>query len=645
MTQSHAGRVLTIVNQETNINNLINDTPYEDIWCREVGFNCIQATQGYLKTLDKSIKQPVKILVRGLPINGFFEDLETTPYKLSFLNYGGMTSKELEDSSNFNSTVGKAHGQDECQGQGEKITLLNFTDILKISYKHGRAHYYILTNEDGIPKDKYGIQECTDWVEEYAKERGYDLDHDWTETNILGAPGCLATQNTVTHPNGPGSLQNKNFVWTQLFRRLVDIPNNIDIRFITAKDNDAQPHSAGRREGDNPKFETTFSVFDKALAENPLCKYEKVKAGDGVIYHYYYDAPNGKENANPQTHGYTKGASYNFSSLIHGKFDERERYKVIEGMAWKAISSKFKIYAEEKYFKVDIELPFNKYRVIGNRTELTLRKQHGGKNKPVDYTDFIREGVINRPQWFIDAIEKHNKSIEDADLNELIDKRLEEYDLLFKKGKSDADGSGKEKQKTNPKDRNTEKKKKKKKVDQESGTPKQFAKTKPKHPEVKYSKEKTGDNAIAVYSESANNGDDVIFINNEHILVDTIVEKSKWPDELTQEVRSQVIKEIGVATAVKVIVAKSHLSQGLFDMTKDQFNNILSPTALTFDISQYDKIIARINSNQTLRSMEQGLDIDLQEISNAENNLVEKYKDVPGFQPRTNGKFGTAEVI
>ena len=626
MTQHNTGRILTIVNQETNINNLINDTPYEDIWCREVGFNCIQATQGYLKTLDKPIKQPVKILVRGLSINGFFEDLETTPCKLSFLNYGGMTSKELEDSSNFNSTVGKAHGQDECQGQGEKITLLNFTDILKISYKHGRAHFYILTNEDGIPKDKYGVKECTEWVKQYAKDRDYDLEHDWTETIILGAPGCLATQNTITHPNGPGSLQNKNFVWTQLFRRLVDIPNNIDIRFVTGKDNDATPHSAGRREGDNPKFETTFSVFNKALAENPDCKYEKVKANDGVIYHYYYDAPNGKENANPQTHGYTKGASYNFSSLIHGKFEERERYKVVEGNSWKAISSKFKIYAEEKYFKVDIELPFNKYRVIGNRTELTLRKQHGGKNKPVVYTDFIREGVINRPQWFIDVIEKHNKSIEDADLNDLIDKRLEEYDLLFKKGNSDADGSGKEKQGTNPKKRNNPSKKRK--VNSNSGTPKQFAKTKPKHPEIKYSKEKTGDNIIAAYSESANNGDDVIFINNEHILIDTIVEKCKWSEELAQEVREQVIKEIGVATAVKVIVAKSHLSQGLFDMTKDQFNSILSPTSLTFDISQYDKIVTRINSNQALRSMEQGLEVEAQERLDAINAKIAQVDNV-----------------
>jgi len=288
-----------IKNVPFGIMRFIKDAPYYEMWVREPLKNCIEATRDYIAV--HNIKKPAKIKIRALKVNGLFEDFDTTNYKLSFLNYKGLTGTELRTATELFSSVDKTQSDHDNFGVGEKVVLANFTDILKISYKNKIAHYTYLGIYNGEFVRLNDVQECTDWVKEQAEYRGYDMDHDWTETIIMGKDPKVNTFLNVFGADKP--QQPKNHVIYKAFTRFVDIPAGIEIVFESGESNDSTVHGAGPGSRTNGlTFETREQKWEKALKNNPDCFSISKDAQDGNTYIYYYDAPNDVGNSELEAH-------------------------------------------------------------------------------------------------------------------------------------------------------------------------------------------------------------------------------------------------------------------------------------------------------------------------------------------------------
>jgi len=559
------------------IMRLIKDAPYQTMWVRELLKNSIEATQQYIT--NHKIEKPVPIRVRALKVNDLFYGWDTTNYKLSFLNYGGMTGKELRDATNLFSSVGKTQSDHDNFGVGMKVTLANFTDILMISYKEGIANYVLVGLEGNRLMRFNDIQNCTDWVESQAEYRGYDLDHDWTEVIIMGKTD--PKQNTFTHTFGSNkSKQSSNHVIHKAFSRFVDIPENIDIYFANGDKAEDTVHGSGRSAwGKNGiKFQTKEQVWDNAKTKVPECFKISVKGEDDNIYHYYYDAA--ADSGDPATEGFgSRYGNTHFVSLIWGKHNDKERYDVNYIDKWKRIATRLGIYADHKHFKVDVELPYNQYTTTTYRNELKLIDSES--DDAIGYRDFIKGIEENFPDEIVEKIRQHNQKATPEDIQDRIREYLKENYNEFPLPGSSVKGD------TVAKPKASNKKPVPKKA---SGRPrpKVFAPVQIGTPKF------VADHNLPSFVEFNDNGasnQDVIYYNPEHKAVDALFARiqDEFVEDVHAAIRTEACELLKVKIGAKIVFAKGQLDSDWFD--NDTYRNITTSTALTFDALQSEGLV------------------------------------------------------
>ena len=233
-----------ISNADFAIAQIIRQVSFQIVWFREMMRNALEATDSYLKD-NPNIKIPLKIKVRAKRLLGLFIDF-TAP-KLSVLNYKGMTKLELLKALQLFCEVDKVQDFLRNFGIGMKITLTRFSDVAIITHKDREVHYVV------IGLDKRGqlvvlndVEEITDWAYDYAEERGYDMEHEWTEVILLGKGPKQITQNTLTHTFDADRGQEKIHVLKSMFTRFVDIPKSSDVVFEAGENGQSTPHNGGK---------------------------------------------------------------------------------------------------------------------------------------------------------------------------------------------------------------------------------------------------------------------------------------------------------------------------------------------------------------------------------------------------------------
>jgi hypothetical protein len=638
-TPTARGFKIRISDHKLNIKQKINNVPYKDIWPREVVFNMFQATLAYIRnTSNIKIDRPVEITVKALEIKDFWDDVKKTAPKLCFYNLGGMDANQLEESCHINSNVqdnGKTHGEDGCFGQGEKMCLLNFTDILKMSYKNGVGHYYIMTNATGEPAVPYGIEPIdVDWLNTYKDELGVDLNHDWTLTIILGKPGTnnLKHQNTVTHPHDPEGDKEVGHLTKKLFQRLYDFPSNeVDLRFITDKkgDQDKTPHSAGRNPGERMPFLTTSQVWNKVTKAHPESFVETVTDDEGFKYHFYYDAPN--KNNDPSSKGATQNfGTLNFMSLIHGPIGERERYDLqFTSTRWRGLSSRFGIYQDEKFFRVDIELPCEKYEPYGNREGVTLKKKHGGDGRIMTYESFINQAVLvkSKAEKWSAKVQEHKSKIQKLDLEQAIKDKLKDFfaDIEHSGNSKKGKGSGLVNPNPNPKPNPNPSPNPKPYIPR----PKMRGSSMPTIPEVIENAGKT-DGHFAVFEELGEKGKPILFINPTHQVVNKKLNQVNHDEDLELDYRKAIRDRLGINLAVKILIAKAFRDSQTNGMDHEKFKSTIDPTQLTLQAYYDEDVIKELRTDKVMKAMKEeatnnkklGVDLKIQ----AEWNQVQGYR-------------------
>ena len=408
----------------------VKDHP-DYMWYREAIQNALEATESYIK--EKNIPK-AEINIRKLHLKGLIEQdgLDVFKNKLCVLNLGGMTATELMKALKLGGS-GKTASLTQSYGIGIKTSVLNWSDLLIITYKNKIGHYAYLGTEytDGInfvikayTDDGQGrpVEDCSDWIEKNAKERGYDLTNDFTEIVILGKE---VNQDTYinTFGFGPDGKERKPFVATHikenLCKRYFRLPENIKIKIDPSANNEAGD------KGGAIIFKTFVEAFDNAVNDPRHSQYEDgeqprseiVVTEDDIKIHYFWDGPCGQAFStptNPATNSSLISCSWPvaFSGIVW----KNEIYdpKVNTHRTWKTVAFRLGIQDNFSYFRIFVELPdraglTDKYRTI-------LQTPTGDLAFDSDETLYMI--MAHMPDWYKEktkATKKENKTnFEDA---------------------------------------------------------------------------------------------------------------------------------------------------------------------------------------------------------------------------------------
>jgi hypothetical protein len=557
----------------------IKMSPYKTMWVRELVKNSIEATNEYSKTAN--IKKPIKIKIRGLKvpeITGY----NSTNWKFSILNYGGMNRAELLESGKLFSSVNKTQSDQDNFGVGVKVNLSPFTEWMVISYKAKQAHYIMM----GVENQQLRIfndihhNNCTDWVNAHASARDYDMDHDWTEVVILGKNDPKL--NTVKEPYGSAVAKVPGTFYTQkIFERFVDIPEGIQIVFEQGLQKEATPHTNHARGA--VKFAPWEKKFEWAKQNTPKCQSESIEGNDGHIYHFYYDALNDEGNTATNGTSLAQGNA-DFVSLIWGKHLERERYDVRYLDKWKRLSSQLGIYSDHACFKIFVELPFDKYESSTYRD--TIKAIGDDDRQTVEMSDFLKGMKETMPDWFKKKVLEHNEKRRPDNIDARIDQWLKDN---YPNDPMPGDGQG-----------NGAKTKKNKKNSTSTITPKPkptptLTPTPRPKPKVfapvnilkpKFIADVTLDE-FGQYVADGNGGQqDIIYYNPEHEVVDSLFNKviETIDEELVEAVRFETVELLKTKIGALVVFAKGQASAK--KITQETYENVTADQPLTLAARQ-----------------------------------------------------------
>jgi hypothetical protein len=433
-------QLVGISNTTLAVQRLIHDVKFHTVWFREILKNALEATTYYLSN-NIDFKTPARIKVRGLPL---FEILystkkvriEHTQPKLSILNYGGMSVTELRKACELFSS-GSEKVQDHLKnfGVGMKIVLAKFTDVLIITKKGDEVWSLVFGLEDTGLVIKQKPNDVTEWADVNAGDRGYDMEHDWTEIVVLGR-GELnwMKQNTVrnTFSDNKGN-RIKNIAMQQAYERFVDIPKNIEIVFESGKNGDWTPHNAGPKSG-NVVFKTREEMFERGInADSNTEAFVEEVVHNGIKFYLRYDAPRSKDQEPVSTFSENRlGVRSRFGGIIWGDKGQRERYAIVNGNTWISAASAVGILCDHKYFTIDIELPYAEYQPVTDRTGVQLRNPDLTNDEELEPVTFkklvvdLRE-AIQKSERFKAKVEQHNQKNPPLGVRDMMKDMMDEF--------------------------------------------------------------------------------------------------------------------------------------------------------------------------------------------------------------------------
>jgi hypothetical protein len=456
--------IIGISNTDFATKLLLKQIKFQEVWFREIIRNALEATEKYYKE-NPHIKIPMQIKVRAKKLLGLVADY-TAP-KLSVINYGGMTMADLKNALQLFCIIDKIQDYKRNFGVGLKIALARFTEVMFITFKEGKAHRVAFSMDDQGQLTHTEILDCTTWAHDSAEDRGYDMNHDWTEVILLGKGPNKLTQNTLTHTfDAEQKVKTKLHAMQQMFTRFVDIPRSVEVQFESGDSSDSTPHNGGPKSG-TVNFKTKEVLWENGLQQYPNTKARKetyTHNTTGIKVTLIYDAPiDAQDPKSDPISSYSQnrlGVSAEFTALIWGDAGQRERYDIIDKNRWKRLASDLGIYCDYQYFKIEVELPFKDYTPSMDRSELHRESfRLTDENHQVFFKDFVEviKEVMQLPEakWFVDLVQEHNAKAPAENLDALILQWLKDYyqqqQMLkdFKK-QSNKDKSGKNDKKSKP---------------------------------------------------------------------------------------------------------------------------------------------------------------------------------------------------
>jgi len=421
---------------------LANNNP-NYMFVREALMNMIEAMLWYLSNGSINFKNPIEMYIRALPLKGFNSEEEFTAPKLSFLNLKGLNADQLEIASSMTGSVDKNQDLDANFGIGIISTVTTFSDLMFITRKDGVAFATVVGFRNGDYVRLLEITEVTDWVDYYAKERGYDRykNADFTEVLILGHESD-STQNTFECPYSPGNKVGKpNWLIATIFTRFANLPNNIKLIFegykVNKRSKNCIVHTINGGE-----YNYTFRSFQDVveLVKNKQnFRKQTVKLSNGVEIDYIYDGPTDtdKGDARPVSVNHVKtgfdsvfsalefdGEYFDIYSGLKTKGDGAKEYKHFSGPN-NTIVSRIGVIEGSQYFRIILRLPKNGRKMDFSRTSVILK----GDNfmEPIQMLDYIDDIYENRPDWFIEKISQHNQNVSQGNFEERVKELLKKF--------------------------------------------------------------------------------------------------------------------------------------------------------------------------------------------------------------------------
>lgn len=409
---------------------LVKDHP-EWMWYREAIQNALESTKTYIS--QKNIES-ADIKVRKLHLKGLIADEygnEVYKNKLCVLNLGGMTGTELVKAIKLGGS-GKTASLNANYGVGIKTSVLNWSDLLIITFKDGKGHFAWLGKEytNGIDfnivaysDDGQGrpVLECTEWIKSNAEERDYNLNHDFTEVVILGQ---AVNQDTYLNtfgfgPDGNAKKVNAGHIKENLSKRYFRLPDNIKIKI---------DHSANTFNNDTVNTPTiTFKTFTEAFSQAEVNskivgekpRMETVQTNDGILIHYYWDGPCGPSYLGnptaPATETFLNGPGWTtaFSGFVWR--DEVYNPQVNTHRQWKTVAFRLGIQDKFNHFRIFVEMPDR--AVTTDKYRVTL---HSGSGElAFDSDENLYMIMAHMPEWYKEKTKETKKDLK-TDLDEAL---------------------------------------------------------------------------------------------------------------------------------------------------------------------------------------------------------------------------------
>lgn len=415
---------------------LVKDHP-EWMWYREAIQNAIEASKSYIS--QKNIES-AEIKIRKLNLKDLIAQNGHSTYKnkLSILNLGGMSATELNKAVQLGGT-GKTASLNGNFGVGIKTSVLNWSDLVIITYKNGIGHFVWLGKEytngaDFVIKAFSGdpfslVEECTSWIIQNAVSRSYDLNHDFTEVIILGKE---LNQDTYLHTFGFGPTGedlkkvNANHIRENICKRYFRIPENIKIKIDPSANNEAS-------KGNTITFMTFLESFEKVQTNPKIAKSsnpprsETVTTVDGINIHYFWDSPCGDEYSLsniPSTRLYDQSSwSVAFSGFVWR--DEIYDPHVNTHRKWKTVAFRLGIQDNFNYFRIFVELPDRMVTTDKYRTDLIA----GTEKLEFDSDENLSMIQSHMPAWYKEKAKETKKELK-TDLNDALQNLFARYSEL-----------------------------------------------------------------------------------------------------------------------------------------------------------------------------------------------------------------------
>jgi hypothetical protein len=621
------------VNQSGVITSLLVKDHPKWMWYREAVQNALEASQSYIT--EKKIKVPVHIDIRKLDVTGLIQETtdDGTEYdlyknKLSFLNYGGMDAPELIHALKIGGS-GKTSSLNANYGVGIKTSILDFSDLLMITYKNGKGHYAWIGKEytNGIDfdivsysEDDYGnpVEECTEWVNANAIYRGYDLEHDFTEVIVLGRE---PNQDTFLHPFGFGPQGEElkkvsaNHIKEHLCKRYARLPQGLQIRL--------HPSANTNCGGSDVIFQTYEQAFEAALENEKIedkPRKEVVTTEDGIKIHYFYDAPVGEnyvQSNDNATLKYLQRSSW--QTAFSGFVWRNEFYdvKADNNPSWRSVAFRLGIQDEFKRFRIWVELPdkavtTDKYRVE-LQTETQVLKFDDDSN--------LTMIVANMPEWFKDIANSTKKDV-NTNYNDKLNQLFAEYMDLDRPiiGRPNGHkGSMEQRTASNTGSKKTKTKGGKGSKQRKFSNP---ALVGPQTPEIRedFNKSKS-DNFAEIHLKAGSEGNDLIMINSNYCSIETLAHRAAMkvtstPDDYLDIAKTMSQDEMVLVVALWLMICRSRYAEE--NMSSEEFNisvdsGFLETYLFSREVSILDSIKSRLRSKwkddqKTIRDFEPELE-------------------------------------
>ena len=427
---------ISISNTDSQVAREVSHAPAES-YVTEAIRNCLEAIGNRSDGLIQTISFNPRILGEE------FETQNTN--KLCIFNNidedtNGLNAKELREATDLSSSLNKAHGLTEHFGRGIKVTALNGNpEGFLWGSRCGDKKFLVWLRKNELSEyERYDFYETladsdtgfTDVLDISDIELPFDnIEGDYNFYVFLGKTN---KQNTVSNPWGQQTPQRSGWLINTIYTRFWEWPKNVKLRMEVG-------HSKGK--GSTHYFTSLPNWLNKL--QHKGVRTETVKIPNSPLEVTYVHDP---EFEGSNEAGDNKGKAMSlmgspmtatpFSGIIY----KGEIHDVTTGNELKAVARSFGIPFGCKYLRAFIHLPISsEYEHDADRQYIRFNDEKRTVITQFEYSFAVRE---NRPDWFIEEIEKLIPNFGSENLQEELQKLADNLELYAPLGGRESSDNG-----------------------------------------------------------------------------------------------------------------------------------------------------------------------------------------------------------